>query len=104
VLYDRWSGYRSSPGEAVKNHAETKVMIAVPVSHVDRGEVLSGGGYPTCEGSCLGRGHQRVDEHRVALTSDERRRDRRPRLVLDAWRQVGEPRQGRPSVAPLNES
>jgi hypothetical protein len=32
-----------------------------------------------------------VDEHRVALASDERRRDRRPRLVLNARRQVIEP-------------
>ena len=68
VLYDGRSGYRSSAWEAVKDHAESKVMIAVPVSHVDRREVLSGRGYPTGEDSRLGRGHQRVDEHGVVIT------------------------------------
>jgi len=75
VLYDRWSGHRSGPGEAVKDHAEPEVVIAVTVSHVDRGEVLSGGGYPTGEALCLGRGHERIDEHGVAAAGDERRRD-----------------------------
>ena len=35
---------RTSPREAVKDHAEPKVVIAVTACQVDRGEVLSGGG------------------------------------------------------------
>ena len=79
-------------------------MIAVPVSHVDRGEVLSGGRDPAGQGSRLGRGHERVDEHRVALASDERRRDRRPRLVLDARAAGHRTRVGRVRVTSVNDS
>ena len=59
--------------EPLEDHAESEPMVAVPVSHVDRGQVFAGGHDPIGELGGLAGGHDGIGEYGVALTGDEGR-------------------------------
>src|ERR1700730_7637147 len=81
-------GCRDRPGfrETLQKRCQAKEMIAVPVSDVNRGEVLAARDDPIQQSLRLLGREQGVHENGVALTGDECRRMRHPaQFFLAGW-------------------
>src|SRR5467141_206067 len=74
--------------KSLQNCTGAKEMIAVAVGGVDRGQILSARHNPIRQGASLLDGNRGVDQNSVALPRNKRRRNRRPRPLFFAWRQI----------------
>jgi len=73
---------------AVQDDGEPEEVVAVPVRHVDRGQVPAAGLDPPGQGGCLGRGQEGIDEHGILTAHDQGRAHRSPRAGAQPRRQV----------------
>src|SRR6202171_2742444 len=74
--------------KSLQNCTGTKEMIAVAMGGVDRRQILSAGRNPIRQGARLLDGNRGVDQDSVPLPRNESGRNRRPRPLFVAWRQI----------------
>src|SRR6202022_4434091 len=91
--------------ETLQKRCQAKEMIAVPVSDVNRGEVLAARDDPIQQSLRLLGREKRVHENGVALTVDECRRIRHPhQFFLAGWQIAAEARPLYRKYIPLKSS
>src|SRR5260370_23757981 len=83
-------------GKSFQNCSDAKEMIAVAMGGVDRRQILSAGRNPIRQGMRLLDGNRGVDEDSVPLPKNKSGRNRRPRPLYLARRQIA--RDGRYAV------
>src|ERR1700694_4226408 len=74
--------------KSLQNCTGAKEMITVAMGGVDRRQILSAGRNPIRQGARLLDGHRGVDQDSVPLPRNESGRNRRPRPLFVAWRQI----------------
>src|SRR3984893_8419329 len=74
--------------KSLQNCTGAKEMIAVAMGGIDRRQILSARDNPIRQGARLLDRNRSVDQDSVALPRNKRRRNRRPRPLFFAWRQI----------------
>src|SRR3984893_1136676 len=74
--------------KSLQNCTGAKEMIPVAMGGVDRRQILSARHNPIRQGARLLDRNGGVEQESVALTRNKRRRNRRPRPLFFAWRQI----------------
>src|ERR1700688_24757 len=74
--------------KSLQNCAGAKEMIAMAMGGVDRRQILSAGRNPIRQGARRLDGNRGVGQNSVPLPRNESGRNRRPRPLFVAWRQI----------------